>query len=44
MIGNKVIDKDVTNFLDISNLFNGIYLCETILHNINYSSYFHSCI
>ena len=28
MIGNKVIDKDVTNFLDISNLSNGIYLCE----------------
>ena len=28
MIGNKVIDKDITNFLDISNLSNGIYLCE----------------
>ncbi len=28
MIGNKVIDKDVTNFLDTSNLSNGIYLCE----------------
>jgi hypothetical protein len=28
MIGNKIIDKDVTNFLDTSNLSNGIYLCE----------------
>jgi hypothetical protein len=28
MIGNKVIDKDVTNFLDTSNLSTGVYLCE----------------
>lgn len=28
MIGNKIIDKDITNFLDTSNLSSGIYLCE----------------
>jgi 6-phosphogluconolactonase (cycloisomerase 2 family) len=30
MIGNKVIDKDITNFLDTSNLSTGVYLCEII--------------
>ena len=30
MIGNKVIDKYITNFLDISNLPTGIYMCEII--------------
>lgn len=28
MIGNKLIDKNINNLLDISNLSNGIYLCE----------------
>jgi hypothetical protein len=28
MIGNKIIDKDITNFLDTSNLSSGVYLCE----------------
>lgn len=28
MIGNLVVDKDVTNFLDTSNLSTGVYLCE----------------
>ena len=28
MIGNKIIDKDFTNFLDTSNLKTGVYLCE----------------
>jgi hypothetical protein len=28
MIGNLVFDKDITNFLDTSNLSTGVYLCE----------------